>query len=516
VQHWRHDEAGLGKTTISRIVCEQNQVYLCSWGKGIYQKSGNSWLNFAPTGIGFPKITQITTDNNHAVWIASGNIDNNPVRKGTMGVSKLDNGNWQNFNIANSHINSDNILTIAVDKFNRKWFGTWDNDQSPSGWMTGIGIYDETTDIWKHFTTNGIRSWNSATSSWGMYDNSVTLLTSTIGGIYPAGEDYMMVICYDGGVSIVDHNNQNITDFQIPNSVNQKVLYGYFSGEKYFFGTNSDRGLVIWNHPSLPVTNGVHWIIPPPPELRNCLVYGVVTVDTPYEGRQHWIAASTGLFMWNNTTWYRYDTMIKRFRFNVGTGLWQNDTLYYVDEERLFGSIRTSPTSILLDPFNRIWIGSLENGLSMYNPETERFTNYFKPNVPLLTNHITALGYDPVQGNLMIGTPDGLNTLKIGRTIKPETELSTVKAFPNPFRPAKDSSVQIVNLPEDSLPAGESTCSIYDASGALVAILKENRFSRFEWNGKSTSGKDCGSGVYFFVVADAQGKTKRGKLALIR
>jgi flagellar hook assembly protein FlgD len=90
-----------------------------------------------------------------------------------------------------------------------------------------------------------------------------------------------------------------------------------------------------------------------------------------------------------------------------------------------------------------------------------------------------------------------------------------VKAFPNPFKPTIHQSVQIVNLPEDSLPAGNSECRIYDSSGALIATIKENIFSRFDWNGKSSGGKACKSGIYFFVVADDSGKVKRGKLALI-
>ncbi|GAB1468786.1 hypothetical protein MASR2M64_15390 [Candidatus Cloacimonadota bacterium] len=520
VQHWAEGEAGLGVCTIGQIIYMQDKLYLCSWGEGIYERNGNAWLNFDLTGIGFPKITQIVTDKDNAIWFASGNIDNDPVRKGTMGVSKLKDGIWETFNIANSPIHSDNILTIGVDNLNRKWFGTWDNSNSPQGWLRGVSIYDETINLWKHLESGGIRTWNNETSSWSAFSNSTTLLTGTIGGIYPAGDDNMMVLSYDGGVNILDSDIHNVTDFLIPNSTHQRILYAYFNGEQYFLGTNNDQGLVIWNHPSLPKTlpnpNENYWLTPAPPELRNCIVYGVVTVETPYEGKQHWIAASTGLFMWNETKWYRYDTMIKRFRYNVTAGSWDNDTLYYVDEERLFGSVRTTPTSILLDPFNRIWIGSMENGVSMYNPETERFTNYFKPNQPMLSNYITALGYDPVQGNLMIGTNDGLNTLKIGRTVKTETELKSIKAFPNPFRPATTKTVQIVNLPDDSLPIGEATCNIYDSSGVLVIKLKENRFSRFEWNGKSASGKDCGSGVYFFVVADAQGNTKRGKLALIR
>jgi len=514
---WPTYAMGLGYSPISRIVHSEDGIYLCSWGQGIYRKTDSEWQNWTPSNIGFPKISQIVTDKNYDIWFASGYIDNNPVRKGTMGVSKLSGSNWSTYNIANSPIHSDNILGVAVDNQNRKWFATWDNTDSPSGWGRGISILDESgeSNLWKHITTDGIRTYNNETNSWGDWSGSTTLSTSTIGGIYPAQDDLMLVLCYDGAIDVLNPALQKVSTFTLPNSVEQQMLYAFYNGEKYFFGTNNDRGLTIWNDNSIPISGGSHWEIPPPPELSNCIVYGVVTVETPYEGKQHWIAASTGLFMWNETSWYRYDTMIKRFRFNTSTYQWVNDTLYYEDEERLFGSVRTTPTSILLDPFNRIWIGSMENGMTMYNPSTERFTNYYQPNSPLLSNYITTLGYDPVQGNLLIGTPDGFNTLKIGRIVKPYTPLLEVKAYPNPFKPAIHQNVQIVNLPEDSLPTGESECRIFDSSGALIVNLKENAFSRFEWNGKSSSGKECKSGIYFFVVADQKGNVKRGKLAVI-
>lgn len=518
--NWSINEAGLGYSTINRICNVDGVIYLCSWGEGLYQAINNAFVNYAPPGIGFPKITQITTDKEHAVWFTSGNLDSKPTRKGTMGVSKLQNGIWQTYNIANSPIQSDNILTVGIDHLNRKWFGTWDNSHSPAGWDVGVTVYDESNGSWKQLTRReGLRIWDSSTSTWGAYNNNPInkLTTSTIAGIYPAANDLMMVMCYDGGIDFINENLEIVNRTTLPNSPNQKVYNGFYSGNKYFFGTYNNTGMMIWNHNSIPQEDAIHWLAPEPPELNDCILYGVVTIQAPYGvGNQHWIAASSGLFMWDGNKWYKYDTMIKRFMYNSVSRTWQNNMLYYEDEERLFGSVRTTPTSILLDPFNRIWIGSLENGLSMYNPETERFTNFFKPNVPLLTNYITTLGYDPVQGNLMIGTPDGLNTLKIGRTIKPPTDLNTLSAFPNPFRPKVHSSVQIVNLPEDSMPEGKGTCSIYDASGMLVVKLDENRYSRFEWNGKSTSGQECASGIYFFVVADEQGNTKRGKFALLR
>jgi len=508
---------GLGTAPITRFMRSHYFLICGTWGEGIYRFVNEAWENSRVNSIGFPKITQIATDQNYASWYASGNIGPHPVPKGTMGVTKYLNGTWETFNIANSPIHSDNILCLAVDSQNRKWFGTWDNSHSPAGWLTGITIYDETDQSWKQQTSGGIRNWEPENNNWGPYDaNNTRLMTSTIGGIYPGNGSEMIVMCYDGGVNIVDATNHVVAAFLLPNSVDQGGLFAYFNGSQYFFGTNNDRGLSIWNSSTYPQTGGSHWIIPSPPELNNCIVYGVVSIDTPYEGKQHWIATSTGLFMWNETTWYRYDTMIKRFKYNTSTYTWQNDVLYYEKEERLFGSVRTNPTCIYLDPFNRIWIGSMDNGFSMYNPETERFTNYFKPNYPLLSNYITTLGYDPLLGNLLIGTPDGLNTLKIGRTVKPNTSLQNVKAYPNPFYPDRDGSVQIVNLPDDSLPAGNGTCHIYDASGALVVKLEENAYSRFSWNGRSTSGTDCAAGVYMFVVADKQGNIKKGKIALIR
>ncbi|MDD4147461.1 MAG: T9SS type A sorting domain-containing protein, partial [Candidatus Cloacimonetes bacterium] len=98
----------------------------------------------------------------------------------------------------------------------------------------------------------------------------------------------------------------------------------------------------------------------------------------------------------------------------------------------------------------------------------------------------------------------------------PETDLETLKAFPNPFRPDGHTYVQILNLPKDSMPAGKNECRIYSASGQLVKKLDESPFSRFERDGKHNKGTIVSSGIYFFVVTDSDGKSARGKIAVIR
>lgn len=518
VRHWAEFEAGLGDKSIRKIVSLNGEIYLCGWGDGIFKFEGSEWQRFQPNSIGFPKIRNIATDQNHAAWFSSGVLNAMPLRKSALGASKYLEGDWETYTVANSPIHTDNVYTVAVDSRNRKWFGTYDvNDTSPDEWRNGITIWDESNGVWKLLRRPGQNIWDEELQSWGaVIPGSDGLLGNTTVHISQDLYGNMLVCCFDDGFSVFDPEDNLIGEFRVPNSVNQRSIYSFHNGRQYFIGTYNDRGLVIWNDDSIPTTDGPHWIIPDPSELSNCEIFGVVSVQTPYEGLQHWIAASNGLFMWDEQDWYKWDTSIKRFKFNSATDQWENDILYYVDEERLYGSVRTTPTAIYLDPFNRVWIGSLEHGISMYDPQTERFTNYYQNNSPLISDYITSLGYTPVEGLLLIGTPEGLNTLEIGRAIKPETELKSLKIYPNPFRPDEDAQVLIVNHPQDTMPRGTNHCRIYDSAGALIRELEEDEFARFAWDGLNAAGKKCSSGIYFAVVNDDEGNRAAAKIALLR
>lgn len=519
ITHWMRDQEGLGHNQISRIKEFDNDIYLATWGDGIARYRHQEWEYFNPNNIAFPKITDSRADLNHALWFCSGIVGDIEVRKGTMGVSALKDGTWYSFQTHNSPLHSNNILALEVDSRNRKWFGAWDTNYEISGNRPGVSIYDDNgvEDSWIWLTRWGMALWDEETNTWGDWiPDSAQLINNTISGIYRDQHNNMLVLCYDGGVSVINENDELIGQFQVPGTIRQLLSMAYHNGRQYFIGTDRDNGLSIWNDDSIPETNGDHWVTQIIPELQGGTLYGVASVETPYSGWQHFIASGSGLFMWDETNWYKYDVYIKRQRYNFATHIWENDTLYYADEERIFGSVHTVPNSIYKDPFGRVWIGSQDNGMSMYDPVRERFTNYYQGNSPLLSQQIISLNYDPYEGRLLIGTSEGLNTLRIGRIIKPDTDLNTLKAFPNPFKPDGTNTTQIVNLPEDSLPAGENECRIYSSSGSLVIKLKETPFSRFEWDGKNKSGGLVSSGIYFFVVTDKNGKTKRGKLAIIR
>jgi hypothetical protein len=495
----------------------EGSLYFTTWGQGIYVNDFNDEYTYIEFNncIGFQTISEIVTDRNNKMWFGSGWLGGTMTKRGTRGVSAWSGGNWSNYNFKNSPLPVDNIRNVAVDANNNKWFGSW--DAGLYGWHPGAICYNDSLNDWKWYTSAGIRQWDEAAGWSEAISGTPRLLNNTIAEIATDKDGNILISSSGAGTVVLDDEYNYLGSFQMPASYGnyQSVSFIYDSGSRFFFGLNVDNKLVIWNNHNVPLNTTGSWELPDPTELTDNAVYGVVTIYNIFGEEENWIATSQGLFMWDGTNWYRYDTDIKRRRYN-GVD-WVNDTLYYVDEERLFGSVREArPTAIFLDPFNRIWVGSLENGITMYDPETERFTNYYQDNSPLLSNYITCFGYDPIGGNLLIGTPEGLNTLKIGILIKTETKLRNIKAFPNPFFPDEDNEVMIVNMPSVSMPIGDNICRIYDSTGQLVIELEENIFARFDWNGLNKSNKKCSSGIYFYVVTDSQGVSGKGKLALIR
>ncbi|MDZ4121719.1 MAG: hypothetical protein U1C33_04820, partial [Candidatus Cloacimonadaceae bacterium] len=228
VRHWSKGEAGLHDKVISKIVAFGGSINLASWGHGTYFKMGEDWINYLPNSIGFPKITDLKTDANNAIWLGNGVIGTSPVRKSTLGVSKFRDGEWTTYNMANSPIITDNILSVAVDSRNRKWFGTWDRTlNNPMGWDNGITIFDDDNGIWKKLRTDGIKTWNEDTQRWIAEPGSVTLLSNTIGAIIKDTDNNMLVGCYDLGVKIIGPSDEDRGSFTIPNSVYQRILFLY-------------------------------------------------------------------------------------------------------------------------------------------------------------------------------------------------------------------------------------------------------------------------------------------------
>jgi len=93
-------------------------------------------------------------------------------------------------------------------------------------------------------------------------------------------------------------------------------------------------------------------------------------------------------------------------------------------------------------------------------------------------------------------------------------DLSRVLAYPNPWRRENaDGRMRIVFL---NLPDG-SRVEIFALDGRRVASLAvRGNSSRLEWNLTNQAGEAAASGVYIYRVVDPQGRSRTGKIALIR
>lgn len=495
-----YTDADTPQETLTAFIPFNNKLYISSWGKGIYQmfydSSTLSFINYNPNCLNSNTVTRITADNNSKVWVCDGYEGATPTIKGTKGISGFNGDEWISYNVENSDLISDNINCLETDSQNRKWFGCW--AASYPGWSSGISILDDSDPdhpVWKRIQS--------------------TLYNNTIARIKMAPDNKMWVASYTGGVNVLNTNDQVIHQFKIP-SVSLNDYYNfYFTPEKTFIGTKL-TGLHWWDYDSLPETNGSYWTRPDIPDIRSGRIYDIAVFENDYT-HQVWVSSS-GLYMGetinNETTWYKYESQVKRKVYSNGE--WVNDTYYYSDEERMFGAINSNISAIELDPFGRLWIGSESEGFAVYDIENDRFTNFKISGYPLLSNFITDFAYSPKDGIMYIGTNKGLNAVEIGTKDKEEiTDLGDIVAFPNPFYPNKSSVITFRNKGGKTMPAGETSCKIFDLNGQLVVDLGENRFHEFEWDGKNKKGKDCASGLYFYLIKTDKG-SRKGKIVIIR
>jgi len=520
IEQWTADELELPTEKIFKITQQQNgDMMLLTWGYSLVLEDNGTWQTYEQNSPAASLVKEVMIDQNDQVWTCSGYIpppNNVPLPRGTAGVSSYKDEVWINYSAEDSPLLSDNIFSMEVDQDNRKWFGTWYvQSDNPYGWDDGISIFDDENEIWDSM------------------DNHDGIRNNSIADLYTDDQNRIWVCSFTGttgGITVVDAATGDILgSFDLHDSVQDyhDAYQVHVSDQKAYFG-GYWTGLRIWNDNSIPVDDGYYWSTTPFSDLQSDRVNDILTITR--DGREElWVASENGLFnlAWSKYfipagafTWYKYGTVIKRMAWhNNGWYDEESPEFWYIEgQERLFGSVPTFPTTLMLDPFNNIWIGTDGNGLSVYSLDNDTFQNYNMDNSPLISNKITDLAYDEKTGNLYVGTDKGLHSVEIGisASANQETDLTKAVVYPNPFYPEKGEILRIENKNRIAMPRGETVCYIYDLAGDLVLELEKDIYEQFSWNGLNHKNKKCGSGLYFYVIATPDGQTLRGKIALIR
>jgi len=499
----------LNTSKIKKFYKFDDQFIATTWGDGIYVFDGSEWsTQIKQNCIVANVVTDLVIDHNEKLWVSNGYIGGGLTTKGTRGVSSFDGSNWSNFSAGTSPLNSDNIYCMSVDQFNRKWFGSW-SSAGVDTWSGGISIYNDELDEWKYINKSNVEP----------------MISNTIGVIVNDGSN-TWVGMYWFGIIIFDENDEPIHTFELfePEvlTYNFSDIYKLLITDERIITGCYYNGIRLWQDPSFPIDDGLFWEKPPAPILLGAEVFDMkVRINDNIE--ENWIATNQGLFMYNGTDWFLYGTSIKKKIWQNNSWFWsENDPdptyWYYEGQPRLYGSNPTYPTSLFVDPFNRIWIGTASAGFTIFDPERDTFITYNKDNSPLVSNYISSFVYVKSSGILYIGTVDGLNSVEIGIPAEnnTETKLANSIAYPNPFYPELGEVIRIENENRITMPKGEVVCKIFDLNGELIIELNKNIYEQFSWDGLNKNGKKCGSGIYFYVVSAINGQISKGKIVLVR
>ncbi len=497
---------------ISKITLMDDRLYLGSWGDGIiFEDTDNEWVSIKTETICTNPVTEIEADDNGRIWVCNGFIGVDETKSGAKGVSVFDysTDSWETYSYNNSDLVGNNIFTLCAAD-NQIWMGAF-GYYLDVGWLNGVTVIQDV------YTED--EAWFNLTRSNGLAGN-------TIGHISVKSEDEIWVSSYGSGVVSYNISSGETTVYSVPgrNQTVEIMILGEDTNDtnddQIWFGSKHD-GLKVLNGYGVPESStDYHWELVDAPELRaSCEINGFAHYNR--DGKDdYWITSNKGVFFYDNVDkeWHKLGVIYKRE--TLINGRWQIKSdydKYYVDETKLYGAENATPTCIEIDADGDVWIGTADYGISVYNYENDSYTLFDKDNTPLMTNFITDLEFEGHSGRMYIGTTDGLVSVEVGKDKRTVDDTSDMIVYPNPFYPDKGDVVKIRNsIGNGSMPSDSYMCRIFDVSGKLVIEMEQNSHYDFDWNGKNLAGKDCSSGIYYYVVYDNDGDVQKGKIALIR
>ena len=156
---------------------------------------------------------------------------------------------------------------------------------------------------------------------------------------------------------------------------------------------------------------------------------------------------------------------------------------------------------ITIDGANRKWVGTEKSGVFLLSEGgTEEILHFTKNNSPLFSDNIVDIVINPENGEVFIGTENGLISYRSNATEGVTTQNNT-KVFPNPVKENYNGPIAISGLVTDA------NIKITDISGNLVFETFANGGQAI-WNGKNKNGERSSSGVYLVFSTDLYGEQK--------
>lgn len=271
--------------------------------------------------------------------------------------------------------------------------------------------------------------------------------------------------------------------------------------------------------------NGYKWIITPRPNLSG---NGICVFDdngTPLNKDDDrgvlFNTQNVGLptnmvrclaLMPNNEIWVGTDAGLVVFRNpqNAFSGSAKADRII-IEQGGVGGYLLGSEIvyHIVVDGAGRRWVGTNKGAWLIDRNGMDILQHFDMQNSPLPSDNVLSIGVDENTGEVFFNTDKGLFSMK-GNATKPQTEMSSLKIFPNPVRSDFDGDVAIEGL------ALDSRVKITDINGNIIFETVSNG-GRATWNCRTFSGVRPATGVYLVFAIDGNGEQKTmGKILFVK
>jgi flagellar hook assembly protein FlgD len=151
-----------------------------------------------------------------------------------------------------------------------------------------------------------------------------------------------------------------------------------------------------------------------------------------------------------------------------------------------------------IDGANRKWLGTESSGLYLMSENGQETIHHFtSSNSPLLSNNIMSLAINPITGEVMIGTSNGLVSFQSDAADGTKT-YNNVYAYPNPVKENYNGVITITGLIENT------QVKITDLNGNLLYQTISNG-SIATWDGKNIHGEKVSTGIYLAICVNEDG-----------
>lgn len=204
-----------------------------------------------------------------------------------------------------------------------------------------------------------------------------------------------------------------------------------------------------------------------------------------------WLGTNRGIFVLKNPSEFISEDNVVFERVKIS----RNDGSDLADY--LFNGVMT--TAIFIDQGNRKWIGTLNDGVFLLNPDgTEVLEHFTQSNSPLPSDYIVSISQNGSDGSVFFCTDKGMVEYG-GMARNPENELSksNLSVYPNPVKSDFYGYVSITGM------TSESSVRIVNTSGRLVNAGMSNG-GQYSWNLTDTNGRQVPSGIYHAIVTNLE------------